>query len=171
MSAQLQFGSPLSREQWKGWIGAFVVAMGEIEGMTHAIRREICGGECSNSWIRRPLKERLEDLVQQLVGSELEKELGAELFQVKRMLWIRNLLAHGTFALDCTAGTSIETPYLVFWKYAKANDPDPTVLNQIEMMVSTKVLQGRSDDISRLIACIGFERHRADSVKQSGERS
>lgn len=164
MSAQQQFGSPWSREEWKGWIGAFMVAMGEIEGMTHSIRREVCGGECSNSWVKKTLKERLEDLVQQLVGSELEKELGAELFQVKRMLWIRNLLAHGTFALDGTAGTGTGTPYWIFWKYPKANDPDPSVLNQMEMMVSTKVLQERSDDISRLIAEVGFERRRATST-------
>ncbi|VXC22354.1 hypothetical protein PSEUDO8Z_10448 [Pseudomonas sp. 8Z] len=168
MSAQQQFGSPLSREQWKDCIGAFVVAMGEIEGMTHAIRRQLCGGECSNSWISKPLKGRLEDLVQQLVGSELEKELGAELFQVKRMLWIRNLLAHGTFALDGTAGTGTGTPYLVFWKYAKTNDPDPSVLNQMEMMISTKILQERSDNISRLIAEVGFERRRVASAPPQG---
>ena len=97
----------MNKNVWALHIGHLMISMNEIDWMTNLIRIDILKNEITENWKKFPLAERLRKLANSLDTQDEElKYLKELLLEALEHCNVRNLVAHGSFALDCREPTT-----------------------------------------------------------------
>ncbi|MCU7278729.1 hypothetical protein OC926_02635 [Pseudomonas peradeniyensis] len=125
--------TPRSREGWAIGIGLFLSRLAEIERLTHYIRLLMISapekseitttslGQLSKSWVNLSFEERLDKLIADISRKESFKDVEACLNDTKRLLDVRNIIMHGTFAIK--VGSTPDRPNYCIWSLPKKPNP------------------------------------------------
>jgi len=126
-----------------------MISMNEIDDMTHIIRIDILQEERTNKWKKCTLAERLKKLIASLSDNDHEQEhLKSLLTEALSYCDMRNLVAHGTFALDCTSPFKHGEPSKYLLHSLKHSDP----ISESELQKLTQRIIELSADISRILS-------------------
>ncbi|MDK2622431.1 hypothetical protein [Vibrio vulnificus] len=97
----------MDKNVWALHIGHLMISMNEIDWMTNLIRIDILQKEITENWKKFSLAERLKKIADSLDSQDKElKHLKELLLEALEHCRVRNLVAHGSFALDCREPTT-----------------------------------------------------------------
>ena len=148
----------MNKNIWALYIGHLIISMNEIDWMTDIIQKKVLNKDISKTWRKKPLAERLNNLINSLSKDDYLHNILIELLREALALCEkRNLVAHGSFALDCrepmVAGE--QSKFILH----SSKHAEPATQNDVE--ASTATAKKLSDDISECIAAIDFRGSRA----------
>ncbi|WP_438461971.1 hypothetical protein [Marinomonas sp. PE14-40] len=147
----------MDRQFWALSIGHFIISMNEIDHLTSIIRLDILEEDLSKNWNKTALTVKLKKQITALSEADNNyPELIKLLNEALELCGMRNLAAHGTFALDGrlppTEGK--ESQYSLY----SIKHEHPVTKEEIEM-ITKKAIQ-LSDSIAERIALISMSKNR-----------
>ena len=119
----------MQKRTWAIYIGHLIIAMNEVDWMTHIIQSKVLGTKISKSFSKKPLAERLTNLSSRLTSDDPDHlRIKNLLSQALDLCPTRNLVAHGSFALD---GTQLLQPgqESIFLLHSLTHDQPASISN------------------------------------------
>ncbi|MBB3267683.1 hypothetical protein FHW79_005348 [Azospirillum sp. OGB3] len=156
----------MDRDKSAYLIGLFILRMNEIDHMTLSCQRDVLERPLTNTWTKKTLAKRLEQLCNGLnerhsnsAEHDVLKNIYAKLHDLFRraiaLTQVRNQIAHGLFVIDASKPIDPGSP-TKFVIAAHGNDLPPIDYNVLgQLAVLSKEL---SDDISEHLAAVSLER-------------
>jgi hypothetical protein len=154
----------VDRNIWALHIGHLMISMNEIDWMTHMIRIDILQGKMTITWNKFTLAERLKKLISRLSDDDVEhKYLKSLLSEALSYCDMRNLVAHGTFALDTT--TPFKCGELSKYILHSLKHTDPISENELKK-ITQRIIE-LSDLIAERHAYIRMRNENISVIEQS----
>lgn len=153
----------MNKRVWALYIGHLIIAMNEIDEMLNLIQKFIVKKDLSNTFVKEVLSVRLKRVIRDLPDSDPHRsELKLLLQEALTKCDIRNLVAHGSFALDGRTGDQGGTGEAILLSLSAG------VASQADVESATQACIRLSDAIE---LCVAKIRMRDDWLsRQSSER-
>ncbi|MBH3459276.1 hypothetical protein [Pseudomonas putida] len=160
--------TPRSRQGWAVGIGLFLSRLAEIERLTHYLRllmnavpdenkiATVSLGQLSKNWVNLSFEERLNKLIADISRKEPFKDVETCLSDTKRLLDVRHVIMHGTFATK--PGSTPDRPNCCIWSPPENSTPGSKNDRALrEYVVHVENLdQATSDGLHLILKMEGF---------------
>jgi hypothetical protein len=142
----------MNKKEWALCIGHLIIAMNEIEGMIDINKEKLTRTKTTKSWLKKPLKNKLEDIKDSIdENNRIQTEIKKQIIETIGMCEIRNLFAHGKFALDCRSQKPANNKWVIF-----THNHQP--LSESDIKNAAQKCCEISDRISELLAVLQFSK-------------
>lgn len=144
------------KNEWAIYIGYLIISMNEIDSMTLTCQKEIIKKKITKNWIKKPLADRLKYIIEKLSDYDESHKVLVKLFnQALDLCPARNLVAHGSFALDCRSTIDNRKAGQFILYSHKTGEPAA----KTEIQKATRQCIQLSNDIAEYIAITRLNDH------------